>query len=179
MALNFEAKKLIVEEMTEVAGGASAVIAAQYGGLNVSDMTELRQSARDAGVYLRVVKNTLARRALKDSDFACVGDNLSGQMVLAFSQHEHSSAARVVRDFSKKNDKLVIKLIAVEGRLLETSEVDRLADLPSKEGALSMLMGVMIAPVANLVRTLSAPSAKLLHTIKAVSEHKNMPEKHK
>lgn len=172
MALNFEAKKLIVEEVTKVAASSSAVIGAQYSGLNVSDMMALRQLARDAGVHLQVVKNTLARHALKDSNFACVCNNLNGQMVLAFSQHEYSSAAKVIRDFSKKNDKLVVRLVAIKGRLLNISEIDRLADLPSKQEALSMLMGVMIAPVANLARTLSATSAKLVCTIKAISEHK-------
>ena len=172
MSLNLEAKKAIVEEVAEVAGNSPSAVAAEYRGLSVSDMTELRQSARDAGIYLRVVRNTLARRALEDTSFDCMREGLVGQLILAFSKDEPGAAAKVVRDFAKKNEKLVVKLVALEGKLLQPSDIDRLANLPSKEQAISMLMGIMMAPVANLARTLAEPHAKLVRTVKAVADQK-------
>jgi large subunit ribosomal protein L10 len=172
VSLNLEAKKAIVKEIAEIAGNSPSAVAAEYTGLTVSDMTELRQSARDAGVYLRVVRNTLARRALEDTNLVCMREGLVGQLVLAFSKDEPGAAAKVVRDFVKKNDKLVVKLVALEGKLLQPSDIDALASLPSKEQAISMLMGMMTAPVAMLVRTLTEPHTKLVRTVKAVADQK-------
>ncbi len=172
MSLNLEAKKAIVEEIAEIAGNSPSAVAAEYSGLTVGDMTELRQSARDADIYLRVVRNTLARRALEDTNFDCMREGLVGQLILAFSKDEPGAAAKVVRDFSMKNDKLVVKLVALEGKLLQPSDIDALASLPSKEQAISMLMGMMIAPVATLVRTLAEPHAKLVRAVKAVADQK-------
>lgn len=172
MSLNLEAKKAIVKEIAEIAGNSPSAVAAEYTGLTVSDMTELRQSARDAGVYLRVVRNTLARRALEDTNLVCMREGLVGQLILAFSKDEPGAAAKVVRDFVKKNDKLVVKLVALEGKLLQPSDIDALASLPSKEQAISMLMGMMTAPVAMLVRTLTEPHTKLVRTVKAVADQK-------
>ena len=109
MSLNLEAKKAIVEEVAEIAGNSPSAVAAEYSGLSVGDMTELRQSARDAGIYLRVVRNTLARLALENTGFDCMREGLTGQLILAFSKDEPGAAAKVVRDFAKKNDKLVVK----------------------------------------------------------------------
>ena len=172
MSLNLEAKKAIVKEIAEIAGNSPSAVAAEYTGLTVSDMTELRQSARDAGVYLRVVRNTLARRALEDTNLVCMREGLVGQLVLAFSKDEPGAAAKVVRDFVKKNDKLVVKLVALEGKLLQPSDIDALASLPSKEQAISMLMGMMTAPVVMLVRTLTESHTKLVRTVKAVADQK-------
>jgi len=172
VSLNLEAKKAIVEEVAEIAGNSPSAVAAEYSGLSVSDMTELRQIARDAGIYLRVVRNTLARRALEDTSFACMREGLVGQLILAFSKDEPGAAAKVVRDFAKKNDKLVVKLVALEGKLLQPSDIDALASLPSKEQAISMLMGMMMAPVATLARTLAEPHAKFVRTVKAVADQK-------
>ena len=172
MSLNLEAKKAIVKEIAEIAGNSPSAVAAEYSGLTVSDMTELRQSARDAGVYLRVVRNTLARRALEDTNLVCMREGLVGQLILAFSKDEPGAAAKVVRDFVKKNDKLVVKLVALEGKLLQPSDIDALASLPSKEQAISMLMGMMTAPVVMLVRTLTEPHTKLVRTVKAVADQK-------
>ena len=172
MSLNLEAKKAIVEEVAEVAGNSPSAVAAEYNGLSVSDMTELRQSARDAGIYLRVVRNTLARRALEDTSFDCMREGLTGPLILAFSKDEPGAAAKVVRDFAKKNDKLIVKLVVLEGKLLQPSDIDALANLPSKEQAISMLMGMMIAPVASLARTLAEPHAKFVRTVKAVADQK-------
>ena len=172
MALTLERKRAVVEEVAEVAKGALSAIAADYRGLSVAELTSLRVNARNAGVYLRVVRNTLARRALEDTDFACMRDGLTGPLILAFSREEPGSAARVMRDYAKENDKLVIKLVSFNGRLLDAADVSRLASLPTKEEAISQLMSVMIAPVAKLVRTLAEPQAKLVRTLAAIRDQK-------
>lgn len=172
MALTLERKKAVVTEVAEVAKGALSAIAAEYRGLSVSEMTALRVNARNAGVYMRVVRNTLARRAFEGTDFACMNESLIGPLVLAFSRGEPGSAARVMRDFAKDNDKLVIKLVSFDGKLLDTSDVGRLADLPTKDQAISQLMSVMKAPIAKFVQTLAAPTAKLARTLAAVRDQK-------
>ena len=172
MALTLERKKAVVTEVAEVAKGALAAIAAEYRGLSVGEMTTLRVNAREAGVYLRVVRNTLARRAFEGTDFACMNDSLTGPLVLAFSREEPGSAARVMRDYAKGNDKLVIKLVSFGGNLLETSDVGRLADLPTKDEAISQLMSVMKGPIAKFVQTLAEPTAKFVRTVAAVRDQK-------
>jgi large subunit ribosomal protein L10 len=119
-----------------------------------------------------VVRNTLARRAFEGTDFACMNDGLTGPLVLAFSRDEPGSAARVMRDYAKGNDKLVIKLVSFGGKLLETSDVGRLADLPTKDEAISQLMSVMKGPISKFVRTLAEPTAKLARTLAAVRDQK-------
>ena len=172
MALTLEHKKAVVTEVAEVARGALSAIAAEYRGLSVAEMTNLRVNARNAGVYMRVVRNTLARRAFEGTDFSCMNDSLSGPLILAFSREEPGSAARVMRDYAKENDKLVIKLVSFGGNLLEISDVGRLADLPTKDEAISQLMSVMMAPIAKFVRTLAEPQAKLVRTLAAVRDQK-------
>jgi large subunit ribosomal protein L10 len=172
MALTLEHKKAVVTEVAEVARGALSAIAAEYRGLSVAEMTNLRINARNAGVYIRVVRNTLARRAFEGTELACMNDGLSGPLILAFSHEEPGSAARVMRDYAKENDKLVIKLVSFGGKLLETSDVGRLADLPTKDESISQLMSVMMAPIAKLVRTLAEPQAKLVRTLAAVRDQK-------
>ncbi len=172
MALTLELKKAVVTEVAEVARAALSAVAAEYRGLSVAEMTNLRISARNAGVYMRVVRNTLARRAFEGTELACMSESLSGPLILAFSREEPGSAARVMRDYAKENDKLVIKLVSFGGKLLETSDVGRLADLPTKDEAISRLMSVMMAPIAKLVRTLAEPQAKLVRTLAAVRDQK-------
>ncbi len=172
MALSFEEKKAIVADVAEVAASAHSAVAAEYNGLSSEDMTDLRAKARIGGVYLRVVKNTLARRAIDGTDFDCMKDALVGPLVLAFSQEDPGSAARVLKDFSKENDKLVIKALSVGGQLLAASEIDRLASLPTKDQAISMLMSVMQGPVTKLVRTLNEVPGKLVRTVAAVRDAK-------
>ncbi len=172
MPLNLSQKQAVVAEVAEVAGRAHSVVAAEYRGLTVSRMTELRAKARAAGVYLRVVRNTLARRAVQETDFECMSDHLIGPLVLAFSQEEPSAAAKVLKDFSKDNDKLVIKLASIGGKLLQPSEIERLATLPSRDQALSRLMAVMKAPIGKLVQTLAAPHTKLVRVLAAVRDQK-------
>ncbi len=170
--LNLEEKKAIVSEVAEVAARAPTAIAAEYIGLTVADMTRLRQEARASGVYLRVVRNTLAKRALADTPYACMQDGLVGPLLLAFSQEDPASAARVIRDFSKKNNKLVVKLVSLNGKLLDASAVESLANLPTREEAISQLMALMQAPVTQLARTLAAPHTKLVRTVAAIKEQK-------
>ncbi len=172
MALNLEQKKAVVAEVNEVASGALSAIAAEYRGLSVDDMTRLRADARDKGVYLRVVKNTLARRALEGTEFECMCGGLAGPLMLAFSQEDPGAAARLIGDFSKDKEQLVVKLVSVGGQLYEPTELKRLASLPTKDQAISMLMGVMKAPGEKFVRTLAEPHAKLVRTIAAIRDQK-------
>ncbi|MEJ2529239.1 MAG: 50S ribosomal protein L10 [Gammaproteobacteria bacterium] len=172
MPLNFEQKQAVVAEIAEVAGSAYSAIASEYRGLTVGEMTELRAKARESGVYIRVVKNTLARRAFEGTDFACMADGLVGQLVLAFSQEDPGSAARVIKDFSKEHDKLVVKLVSIGGKLLAASDIDTLAKMPTYDQAISMLMAVMKAPVEKLARTMNAVPTKLVRTVAAVRDAK-------
>lgn len=172
MSLTLEAKKAIVNEVAEVAASAPSAIAAEYIGISVAELTKLRRAAREAGVYLRVVRNTLARRALENTKFDCMREGLVGPLLLAFSTEEPGAAAKVIRNFAKEHDKLVIKLVALDGKLLKPSDLEALANLPSYDQAVSMLMSVMIAPITALARTLAAPHAKLVRTIAAVRDQK-------
>lgn len=170
MALTLEEKKAVVAEVAEVAASAHSAVAAEYRGLSVSDMTQLRARARASGVYLRVVKNTLARRAVEGTEFECMRDALQGPLMLAFSREDPGSAARVVRDFAKDNDKLMARLVAVGGQLLDGSELGRLASLPTREEALALLMATMRAPLDKFARTLNEVPGKLTRTLAAVRD---------
>lgn len=172
MSLNLEQKQAVVAEVAEVASSAFSAVAAEYRGLTVAEMSELRAKARDMGVYLRVVKNSLARRAFDGTEFECMNDSLVGPLVLAFSQEDPGSAARVVRDFAKTNDKLLAKMIAINGELLDAAQIDRVANLPTREEAISQLMAVMKAPIEKFVRTLNEPTAKMARTFGAVRDQK-------
>jgi large subunit ribosomal protein L10 len=172
MALTLEEKKAVVAEVADVAGKAHSAVAAEYRGLTVEKVTELRVKARASGVYLRVVKNTLARRAIQGTEFECMQDELTGPLLLAFSVEDPGSAARVLRDFAKENDKLVPKFGAVGGQIVPGSELKRLADLPTRDEALSMLLSVMQAPIAKFVRTLNEVPGKLVRTVDAIRQSK-------
>lgn len=172
MALSFTEKEAIVAEVAEIANSAFSVVVAEYAGLESTDMDDLRAKSREGGVYLRVVKNTLARRALEGTEYACLQDSLVGPLVMAFSQEDPGAAARVVKDFTKVNDKLVVKALSVSGQLLAASELDRLAKLPTKDQAISMLMSVMQAPITKLARTLNEVPGKLVRTVAAIRDDK-------
>jgi len=172
VALSFNEKEAIVAEVAEVANSALSVVVAEYAGLESTDMDDLRAKAREGGVYLRVVKNTLARRALEGTEYACLQESLVGPLVMAFSQEDPGSAARVVKDFAKENDNLAVKALSIGGQLLEASELDRLAKLPTKDQAISMLMSVMQAPVTKLARTLNEVPGKLVRTVAAIRDDK-------
>jgi large subunit ribosomal protein L10 len=172
MALSIEQKKAVVEEVAEVAKTALAAVAAEYRGITVEEMTDLRVKARESGVYLKVAKNTLVRRAVEGTEFECMQDSLSGPLLLAFSMEDPGAAARLVKDYAKSNDKLITKLVAIGGEIFEASELDRLSSLPTYDQAIAMLMGVMKAPVEKFVRTLVEPHTKLVRVIAAVKDAK-------
>jgi len=172
MALNLEDKKTMVAEVAEVAAKAQSVVAAEYRGLTVGQMTELRAKARTQGVYMRVVKNTRARKALAGTAFESVGPKLKGPLVLAFSKDDPGAAARVVKDFAKANDKLIATLVSIGGQVMPGADLDKVASLPTREQALSMLLGALKAPMQKLASLLNEPPAKLARTLAAYRDQK-------
>jgi len=172
MPLNLEGKKALVEEVSAVAAKALSVVAAEYRGLTVTQMTDLRSKARASGVYMRVVKNTLARKALAGTAFESMGAVLKGPLVLAFSKDDPGAAARVIKDFAKANDKLVTTNLSIGGAVLPAKDLDRVASLPTKEQALSQLLGVIKAPIQKLVATIQAPQIKFVRTVVAIRDQK-------
>jgi large subunit ribosomal protein L10 len=172
MVLKLEDKKAIVSEVAAVAKQALSLVAAEYNGLTVSQLTELRKSARQAKVYLRVVRNTLAHRAVEDTPFACIQSVLQGPLILAFSQEDPGAAARLVKEFIKQNEQLKVKALAMDNQLLSPDSLQALASLPTREEGIAQLMSVMLAPVTKLVRTLAAPHSKLVRTIAAIRDLK-------
>jgi large subunit ribosomal protein L10 len=172
MALRLEDKKALVAEVAEVAQSAQSVVAAEYRGLTVSQLTDLRARARASRVYMRVVKNTLARRAIAGTQFECVGEKLKGPLILAFSQDDPGAAARLIKGFAKDNQKLVPTLVSLGGTVLPAKDLEKVADLPTREQALAQLMGVLKAPISRFVRTVAEPHAKLVRTIAAVKDQK-------
>ena len=169
MALRLEDKKNFVKEVNAVAGESLSAVAAEYRGLTVSEMTELRKEARGAGVYLRVVKNTLAKRAIEGTEFECMKDTLKGPLLLAFAKDDPGAAARVIKDFAKEHEALKAVSLSAGGQLMPASDLKKMADLPTLDQARAMLLGVMVAPMSQLVRTLAEPSAMLARTVSARS----------
>ena len=168
MALNLEAKKAVVEQVNAVAINAVSVGVAEYRGLNVEQMTNLRNSALDADVSLRVVKNTLAKRALAETECECIAPVLSGPVILGFSQEDPGAVARVFRDFIKENEALVVKGLGVYGEFIDADQLKRIASLPTQDQAISMLMALMLAPTEKLVRTLNEVPTKLTRVVAAI-----------
>ena len=172
MPLNLEDKKALVAEVAAIAAKAQSVVAAEYRGITVSQMTDLRSKARAKGVYMRVVKNTLARKAMVGTSFEAIGSYLKGPLVLAFSKDDPGAAARVIKDFAKTNEKLVATLVSLGGPVLPGRDLDKVASMPTREQALSMLLGVLKAPIEKFVRTVAAPHTKLVRTVAAVRDAK-------
>ncbi|HEX9877961.1 MAG TPA: 50S ribosomal protein L10 [Gammaproteobacteria bacterium] len=170
MALNFESKKALVAEVNLVAASAQSAIAAEYRGLTVAEMTALRASARNSGVYVKVVKNTLARRAIEGTEFECMQGSLKGPLLLAFSRTDPGSAARVIKNFAKDHEKLVAVSVSVGGQLYAGSDIDRLASLPTLDEARAMLLRTLLGPMTKLARLLSEPAAMLARTLQARAE---------
>lgn len=165
MPLSIEAKRALVDEVSQVAASAHSAVAAEYRGLSVGEMTELRMQARKSDVYLKVVKNTLARRAVEGTEFECLKPSLSGPLILAFSREDPGAAARVIKGFAKDHDKLVAVAVALGGELYSASDLDRVAALPTLDEARAMLLGTLVAPMSQLVRTLAEPAAMLARTL--------------
>ena len=167
MGLKLDDKKALVQEVNAVASAAQSAVAAHYRGLTVSQMTSLRARARKQGVYVRVVKNTLARKAVEGTEFACLRDSLKGPMILAFSREEPGAAARVVKEFAKENEMLVAVAVAIGGQLYPPSELGRVASLPTLDEARAQLLGLFQAPMSQFVRTLAEPQAKFARLLAA------------
>lgn len=170
MPLRLEDKQALVAEVQAVARTAHSVVAAEYRGLTVTQITGLRAKARTSGVWLRVVKNTLARRAVTGTPYECIAGQLKGPLILAFSREDPGAAARVVREFAKGNERLVPRLVALGGRAYPASDLERVASLPTRNQALAQLLGVCKAPIVRLARTLAEPHAKLVRTVAAVKD---------
>ena len=170
MSAHVEAKQAVVAEVAEVAKTAQSAVAAQYRGLTVAEMTKFRVAARKAGVYVRVVKNTLARRAIQGTSFECMKGSLKGPLVLAFSREDPGAAARVVKGFAKEHDKLVTVALSIGGELYPASDLSRVASLPTLAEARTSFVRVLNAPMSQLVRLLAEPASMLARTLKARSE---------
>lgn len=172
MAFNLEEKKAVVAEVNEIASKALSVVMADSRGVTVGDMTELRKQAREQNVYMKVVRNTLARRAIVDTEFQCIDESLKGPTLLAFSMEDPGAAARIFKDFAKENELFEIKGLAVGGELMGADSIDRLAKLPTRDQALASLAAVMIAPVTKLVRTFNEVPTKVARVTAAVRDKK-------
>ncbi len=172
MALRLDDKKALVAEVNEVAKRALSAVATEYRGLSAGKFDELRSKARASGVYLHVVKNTLARRAVEGTEFECLTPALVGPLVLGFSLEDPGAVGRLIKEFVKTNEVMVVKAVAVGGKLYGAKDLDKLATLPTKDQALAILMGTLQAPVTKLVRTLAEPTAQFVRTVKAVADQK-------
>lgn len=172
MAIRLEDKQQIVSEVNQAANSALSAVLADYRGVTVGRLTELRKIARQNNVYLRVVRNTLLKRAVENTDFECIKGVLFGPTILAFSLEDPGAAARVLKDFAKDNEKFEIKALSIGGKLLDASQIDVLAKLPTYDQAVSMLMSVMLAPVTKLARTFNEVPAKVTRAVAAVRDQK-------
>jgi large subunit ribosomal protein L10 len=170
--LNLDDKKAIVAEVNETAAQALSLVVADARGVDVNDMNALRTKARAENVQLRVIRNTLAKRAFAETDYACVEDVLVGPSLFAFSMEDPGAAARLFKDFAKGNDSFDVKALSVSGQLLGKEQIDVLANLPTLEQALGMLASVTLAPVTKLVRTLNEVPTKVTRVVAAVKTQK-------
>ncbi|MBC6414667.1 MAG: 50S ribosomal protein L10 [Chromatiales bacterium] len=173
MALKIEDKQRITEEVAAVAAQAKSVVAVDYHGITANQMTELRKQGRQQDVCIRVVKNSLARRALEDTPFACLSEHLSGPIMFAFSLTDVAAAARIVNDLAKEIEAIEVKLISLDGELHDISKIKQLAELPTYEQAVSLMMAVMKAPLEKLVRTIKAPVVQAVQVVDAVRSDKD------
>ena len=173
MALNLNQKKEVVAELAEVAAKAHSLVAAEYAGLTVAQLTDMRKKARQDGVFLKVAKNTLVSRAVEGTDYAVVKDALTGPLLYAFSTDDPGAAGRLMKEFAKTNDKLKPRLVAIGGQQYPGSHVEVLASLPTRDQALSMLLSVMVQPATMLVRLLSEPAAQVARVTNAVGQQKS------
>jgi len=172
VALNLEDKKAIVAEVNETAGNALSLVIADARGVNVTDMTALRAQAREQNISLRVVRNTLAKRAFEGTEFECVSDVLAGPSFFGFSMEDPGAAARLFKDFAKANEDFEVKALSVSGQLLDKGQIDVLAKLPTMEQALGLLASVTLAPVTKLVRTFNEVPTKVTRVVAAVRDQK-------
>ncbi|MFL0809960.1 MAG: 50S ribosomal protein L10 [Agarilytica sp.] len=172
MAIGLEDKKAIVADVNETAAGALSLVIADARGVTVGAMDQLRKQARENGVRLQVVRNTLAKRAIQGTEFECVSDALVGPSIFGFSMEDPGAAARIFKDFAKEEEKFEVKALSVGGKLLGADQIDALAKLPTREQALGMLCSVMIAPVTKLARTFNEVPTKVTRAVAAVRDQK-------
>ena len=171
MSLNLQEKQAVVAEVAKQVAGAQAIVMAENRGMVVADMTQLRAKARASGVYFRVVKNTLVRRAVADTPFASLSDRMVGPLAYGIGS-DPVAVAKVLNDFAKGNDKFVIAGGAMPGQMMSPKEIAALATLPSREELLARLLGTMQAPIAKLVRTMNEVPGKFVRTLAAVKDAK-------
>ena len=172
MALRLAQKQTIVAEVQAAAGDALAAVLVDYRGLNVAEITDLRRRARESNVYVRVVANNLLKRAVAGTEYECLQEAANGPTLLAFSREEPGSAARLFKEAAAQHEALDVKAVAIGGRVYPAADIDRLASLPTKDGAIAMLASVLQAPLAELARTLNAVPASLARVLAAVGEQK-------
>jgi len=172
VAIGLEDKKAIVAEVNGTATNALSLVVADARGVSVDGMTTLRQKARESSVTLRVVRNTLARRALQGTEYECVDEALVGPSLFGFSMEDPGAAARLFKEFAKEHKNFEVKVLAVSGQMLGAEQLDVLAKLPTRDEALSMLMSVMQAPATKLVQTMNEVPGKLARTLAAVRDQK-------
>ena len=175
MAIRLDDKKQIVSEVNQAAASALSAVLADYRGVTVDELTALRKTARESQVYLRVVRNTLLKRAIEDTDFECIKEVLEGPTLLALSEEDPGAAARVLKDFAKENENFEIKALSIGGELLEANQIDVLAKLPTLDQARSLLMSVMLAPVTKLARTANEIPSKVTRVVAAVRDQRKEP----
>ncbi len=170
MALNLAQKKEVVAELADVAGKAVSLVAAEYAGLTVGQLTSMRKKARESGVYLKVAKNTLVARAVDGTDYQCVSNALTGPLLFAFSHEDPGAAGRLIKEFAKANEKLKPRLVAIGGKMYPGSHVEVLASLPTRDQALGLLLNVMSQPATLLVRVMAEPATQLARVINAAGQ---------
>ena len=172
MALRLEEKQAIVAEVNQAATGALSAVVSDYRGLTVSQMTDLRAKARESGVFLKVIRNTLARRAVEGTEYECLKEAFSGPTLLAFSNEDPGAAARLLKDYAREHEALKVRALSVGGQLFGAEDIDRLAKLPTRDEALALLMAVMQAPIAKLVRTFNDVPGRVVRAVAAVRDQK-------
>ena len=172
MPIGLKEKQAIVAEVNETASAALSAVMADYRGVSVDGMTELRKVAREQNVHVQVIRNTLAKRALEGTVFECMNEVLLGPNILAFSLEDPGAGARLFKDFAKKNEAFEIRALSVGGKLLAADQIDALAKLPTRDQGLAMLMSVMLAPVTKLTRTLNEVPTKVTRAVAAVRDQK-------
>ena len=172
MAIGLEEKKAIVAEVNETAASALSLVVADARGVTSTDMTALRASARESQIQLRVVRNTLAKRAFEGTEYECINEALTGPSLFGFSMEDPGAAARLFKDFAKSNAKFEVKALSFSGKLMGAEQLDVLAKMPTRDQALSMLMGTMKAPATKLVQTMNEVPGKLVRTLAAIRDQK-------
>ena len=173
MPLNLTQKQDLVKEMAAILSDAEVVLTADYSGLTSNELNELRKTTREAGVFLKLVKNNMLKMALKDSDYESIGEKVTGPQILATSSENPGDFAKLVKKFIDDHKTIELKSLAYKGKELELSEIKKLASLPSREQALAQLMSVMQAPIQKLLSTMNAVPSKMVRTLDAVKQSKN------